>query len=68
MPCPYAIISSPLPGRGRGAQKNRGGIVVKEHVIKRFSGVMESECCPVEGSCQDVGEKILLAFAFHQGK
>jgi len=53
-----------MPGRGcpgHRAQKNRGGIVVKEHVIKRFPGVLKSECCPVVGFCQDVGEKILLA-------
>ena len=55
-----------MPGMGRRAQKNRGGIVVKEHVIKRFSGVLESECCPAGGSCQDVGEKIPLAEEFYQ--
>jgi hypothetical protein len=57
-----------MPGMGRRAQKNWGGIVVKEHVIKRFSGVLESECCPAEEFHQDAGEKFLLAFAFHQGK
>jgi len=50
-----------MPGRGRRVQKNRGGIVVKEHVIKRFPGVLESECCPVVGFHQDVGEKFPLA-------
>jgi len=63
-----ALMVNTLPGMGRRAQKNRGHIVVKEHVIKRFPGVLESECCPAVGFHQDMGEKFLLAFAFHQGK
>jgi len=40
--------------------------VVKEHVIKRFPGVLESECCPAGEFHQDVGEKIPLAEEFYQ--
>jgi len=38
-----------------------GALWKKEHVIKRFPGVLESECCPAGESCQDVGEKFPLA-------
>ena len=40
--------------------------MVKEHVIKRFSGVLESECCPAEEFHQDAGEKFPPAEEFYQ--
>jgi hypothetical protein len=51
---------------GRRAQKNRRGIGVKEHVIKRFLGILESECSPAGGFHQDVGEKFPPAEGFCQ--
>jgi len=44
------------------------GIPVKKDAIPVFLAVPESKFSPVGGSCQDVGEKFPLAFAFHQGK